>query len=80
MEFDLLRYSETRLDVCTRGWTRRQVHDLVRQVLNHRDRIRVCPCLEDPWARETLRFLGAVFNNEPSCEHGRGGDVAPASP
>lgn len=79
MEFDLLRYSETRLDVCTQGWARRQLHDLVRQVLNYPARIRICPCLEDPWVRETLCFLGAVFNNESSCQHERGGGLPPAS-
>ena len=79
MEFDLLRYSETLLDVCAYGWTRRQIHDLVRQVMNYPTRIRVCPCLDDPWARETLRFLGVVWNNESSCEHARGGSVASAS-
>lgn len=79
MEFDLLRYSQTRLDVCTHGWTRRQMHDLVRQVLNYPQRIRVCPCIEDPWVRETLRFLGGTFNNESSCEHARGGSHASPS-
>jgi hypothetical protein len=66
MEFDLLHYSDTRLHVCTKNWTRRQLHDLIRQVLNYPDRIVVCPCLDNPWVRETLDFLGVRWNNEPS--------------
>ena len=66
MEFDLLHYSDTKLQVCTRGWTRRQLHDLIRQVLNSPDRIVVCSCLEDAWIRETLDILGVQWNNEPS--------------
>ena len=66
MEFDLLHYSDTNLTVCTKDWTRRQLNDLVRQVLNCPGRIVVCPCLTDPWIRETLDFLGVRWNNEPS--------------
>jgi len=71
MEFDLLNYSDTRLDICTHGWERRQLHDLVRQVMRHSSRIRVCPCVEDRWVRDTLQFLGVQWNNESSCEHRR---------
>ena len=63
---DLLRYADTRLDVCFKGKTRREIHDILRQILVHPDRIRVCPCVTDPWVRKTLKFLGAHINNEPS--------------
>ena len=63
---DLLGYSETNLDVCLRNKTRREVNDILRQVYRHPTRIRICPCVTSPWVRETLRFLGAVYSNEPS--------------
>lgn len=71
MEFDLLKYSDTQMDVCTHGWTRRQQHDLIRQVMNYGHRIYVCPCVEERWVRDTLQFLGVRWNNESSCEHKR---------
>ena len=70
MEIDLLRYSGTQLDVCTKNWTRRQLHDLIRQVMIYSKRIRVCSCIEDRWVRDTLQFLNVEWNNE-SCKNNR---------
>jgi len=63
---DLIRYSDTVLDVCLKDKTRREIHDILRQIFEYRDRIRICPCVTNVWTRETLRFLGARMNNEPS--------------
>jgi len=71
---DLLRYSDTVLTVCFKDKSRREINDILRQLYSYRDRMRVCPCIKDttppteisPWVRETLTFLGAQFNNEPS--------------
>jgi hypothetical protein len=63
---DLLRYADTKLDVCFRDKSRREVNDILRQILVHPDRVRVCPCVKDAWVRKTLEFLGAQVNNEPS--------------
>lgn len=63
---DLLGYADTVLDVCLVGKSRREIHDIVRQIFVHRNRIRVCPCVTDPWVRKTLEFLGAQYSNEPS--------------
>ena len=65
-DMDLLRYADTKLDVCLRDKNRREIHDLLRQIYVHRDRIRVCPCVQDAWVRKILEFLGAQVNNEPS--------------
>ena len=69
---DLLGYSDTALEVCLVGKTRREVNDLLRQMLLRSDRIRVCPCVrtqsEFVWIRKTLEFLGAHYSNEPSRE------------
>ena len=62
MQADLLRYSETKLNVCTSGFTRRQIHDVVRQAYNYRERIVVCDCLKDVWSRDILAFLGAQWS------------------
>lgn len=66
MQFDLLRYSDTVLDVCTHGWTRRQLHDLIRQVAVYPSRIRVCSCTTTPWVVECLSFLKA---QKQQCTH-----------
>lgn len=63
---DLLGYSDTLLDVCLRDKTRREIHDIFRQIFVYRQRIRVCPCVTDPWVRKTLQFLDAQYSNEPS--------------
>jgi hypothetical protein len=63
---DLLGYAETSLNVCLAKKSKREIHDILRAIFVRRDRIRVCPCVQDPWVRETLRFLGAHMNNEPS--------------
>ena len=63
---DLLGYADTVLDVCLAGKSKREIHDVLRQIYVHRNRIRVCPCCQDPWVRKTLEFLGAQINNEPS--------------
>jgi hypothetical protein len=58
-DYELLRYSDTILNICTKGWTRRQLHDLERQVMLFPTKIIVCSCLTNPWVKETLAFLGA---------------------
>jgi hypothetical protein len=58
-DYELLRYSDTILNICTKGWTRRQLHDLERQVMLFPTKIIVCSCLTNPWIKETLAFLGA---------------------
>lgn len=64
---DLLRYSETTLEVCLKDKPRREINDILRQIFLHPDKIHICPCGEvSPWIRETLRFLGATYSNEPS--------------
>ena len=67
---DLLSYSETKLDVCFRDKTRREINDILRQILVHPGRIRICPCVRQmegmTWIRKTLEFLGAHIHNESS--------------
>ena len=63
---DLLGYANTALHVCLADKSRREVHDILRQIYVHPNRIHVCPCHTDPWVRKTLVFLGAQINNEPS--------------
>lgn len=63
---DLLGYSSTVLEICIQNKSRREVHDIFRQVFVHPNRIRICPCIEDRWIRKTLEFLGAQYSNEPS--------------
>jgi hypothetical protein len=62
METDLLKYSETQLNVCTAGFTRRQIHDVVRQAYVYPQRITVCNCIKDPWSKDILSFLGAQWS------------------
>lgn len=64
---DLLGYADTVLVVCLAGKPRREMHDILRQVFVHPTRIRICPCIADPWVRKTLEFLGAQYSNE-SCK------------
>ena len=66
MSMDLLRYSDTVTTFCLKDKSRRDIHDILRQLYVHKDRIRICPCCQDPWVRKTLEFLGAQMNNEPS--------------
>ncbi len=63
---DTLRYSDTILHMCLKDKTRREIHDILRQVFLVPQRIRICPCVTDPWVRKTLEFLNAVYDNEPS--------------
>jgi hypothetical protein len=63
---DLLGYSETVLDICLVGKSRREIHTILRQVYVYPTRIRICPCVTDPWVRKTLEFLDAQYSNEPS--------------
>lgn len=67
---DLLRYADTKLDVCFRGKSRRDINDVLRQLLVHPNRIRICPCVQTMdgmiWVRKTLEFLGAEIHNESS--------------
>ena len=59
MDVDLLRYSDALQVVCTKNFTRRQLYDLERYVFIYPSKIQVCSCLTNPWAKETLSFLGA---------------------
>ena len=61
MDADLLRYSDTLQIICTKNFTRRQLHDLERYVCAYPSKIQVCSCLSNPWARSTLSFLGAQW-------------------
>lgn len=67
---DLLRYSDTKLDVCFGGKTRREINDILRQILVHPTRVRICPCIRTMegmvWVRKTMEFLGAEIDNESS--------------
>jgi hypothetical protein len=63
---DLLRYSDTVLEICFKDKPRREVYDILRQVFVHPTRIRICPCVTDPWIRKTLEFLAAHYSNESS--------------
>jgi hypothetical protein len=67
---DLLRYSETKLDICFKDKNRREINDILRQILVHPTRIRICSCVRTmdgmTWVRKTLEFLGAELSNEPS--------------
>ena len=66
---DLLRYSETKLEICLKGKTKREIHDLLRQAFVHPTRVVVCGCTQDAWARKTLAFLGIELYNESSGQH-----------
>ena len=63
---DLLGYADTKLDVCLKDKSRREINDILRQVFLHPERIRICPCVKEPWIRKTLEFLNAERSNEPS--------------
>lgn len=63
---DLLGYSDTLVTFCLKEKSRREVHDVLRQVFVYPNRIRICPCCQDPWIRKTLEFLGAQYSNESS--------------
>jgi len=63
---DLLGYSDTVLDICLKDKPRREIHDILRQIFVHPKRIRICPCITDPWVRKTLEFLGAQYSNGSS--------------
>ena len=66
---DLLRYSETKLEVCFRNKTKREIHDVLRAAACHPTQVVVCGCTQDAWARKTLTFLGVRINNESSGKH-----------
>jgi hypothetical protein len=63
---DLLGYSTTKLDMCLKDKSRREINDILRQVFLRPERIRICPCVKEPWIRKTLEFLNAEISNEPS--------------
>lgn len=63
---DLLGYSDANITFCFKDKSKREIHDVLRQIYIHRDRIHICPCCQDPWVRKTLQFLGAQINNESS--------------
>ncbi len=77
---DLLRYSETRLTVCFRDKSRRDMYDILRQVAVYPDRIFICPCVTDPWIRKTLEFLHAHYSNEPSHRESGSGESGSEPP
>lgn len=64
---DLLAYSGTVLDICLKNKSRREIHDILRQTFVYPNRVRICPCVTDPWIRKTLEFLGAQYSNG-SCQ------------
>jgi hypothetical protein len=66
---DLLRYSDTHLRICLKTKTKREIHDVLRQAFVHPTRMAVCDCVEDPWVRKTLEFLGVTLYNESSRQH-----------
>ena len=64
---DLLRYSETVLEVCLKDKPRRELQDLFRQIYLHKARVRVCPCVletTDVWLWKVLQFLRPNYSNE----------------
>ena len=61
-QFELLRYSDTVLKICTKGWSRRELHNLQRQVMLYPKRIIICNCLKNPWIRESVTLLGAQWS------------------
>jgi hypothetical protein len=66
---DTLKYSGTVVSVCLVGKTEEEANEILRQIYNHKNSIRVCPCIKkkgNPWVRESLRFLDAIFDNEVS--------------
>jgi hypothetical protein len=65
---DLLRYSDIVQQVCFREKSRREAHDILRQLAVYPERMRVCPCVQDPWIRKSLGFLNARIDNEASCQ------------
>jgi hypothetical protein len=71
MDVDLLKYSETSLIVCTHGFTRRQIHDVVRQAYNYPKRVNVCPCITDPWCCDILRELRVLHQSNEACRVNR---------
>ena len=66
---DLLRYSETKLQVCFNTKTKREINDVLRAAAVHPTRVVVCGCTQDVWVRKTLAFLGVAIHNEPSGKH-----------
>ena len=67
---DLLRYSDTKLNVCLKDKSRREINDLLRQIYLQPEKIRVCSCVRSQdelrWVRKTLAFLNAELSNESS--------------
>jgi hypothetical protein len=63
---DLLGYADTVIHVCLAEKSKREIHDILRQAFVVPHKIRICPCVTDPWVRKTLGFLNAVYDNEPS--------------
>jgi hypothetical protein len=67
---DLLRYSDTKLAVCFKDKTRREINDVLRQIYIHPEKIQICACIHQlenmHWIRKTLQFLNAEISNEPS--------------
>lgn len=64
---DTLGYADARVDVCLVGKSRRELHDLFRQIYMHKAKIRVCPCVletTDVWMWKVLQFLRPNYSNE----------------
>ena len=60
MDSSLLRYTSSQ-DICLFEASQREMHDVIRSVAVHPDRIRVCPCVTDVWVRAALSFLRVVW-------------------
>ena len=67
---DLLRYSDTKLNVCFKHKSRREINDILRQIYLQPEKIQICACIRQSeellWVRKTLEFLNAKLSNEPS--------------
>ena len=64
---DTLGYADALVDVCLVGKSRRELHDLFRQIYMHKAKIRVCPCVletTDVWLWKVLQFLRPNYSNE----------------
>ena len=65
---DLLRYSDTKLNVCLKEKSRREINDILRQIYIHPEKICICSCVHQQdeliWIRKTLHFLNAEISNE----------------
>ena len=65
---DLLRYSDTKLNVCLKDKSRREINNILRQIYLQPEKIQICACIRQSeeliWVRKTLEFLNAELHNE----------------